>query len=354
MSLILNLMIFFLAGTLTMYLCYKPALDKYWQTLQPTVTALPLPYVLLLFIIGSGCAYFAVGSKDFIQPLTWGRMTLPCIAAAFIYIVSLLSEGWPYRIFVIAAVSMSVFLQPLGTDLQTADIPSWCIRLLLIGAASVFCLGARILNFLPHTFAIPDIITLLGLGIFALLGAVPQLIGLSAVLLAGILTAYLLLNFYEIKIDFDSGAATAINYLIITLILMNSGEFSFAACAILTVGFWAEIIGALWYKYILRNGGYLSENTAMFTAAQRQSAQLLSVNIFKIGAISTLIACFQLYAQNAYSLFIVALAIVIWLSEALRKPTAQARKLKDINREFIQELKQNIEETKNLFNKKDK
>lgn len=348
---IFNVIIFLLCGFLAMYSVYKPVVIKATQTLTPSLKSLPILYILPLYALGAIVAYFAADTHDFVEPLDFWRIFTPLCFAVLIYAVSLFFGGIVFYVTVAAAVGVTVWLQPLGIG-APFDLPHLLVRLLVFGFALVFCLSSRIMNALPHTYVIPNILILIGMIILSFIGAMPLYIALCAAALAGILFAYISLNYYDVTVELDDGACATVTYLICTLILMNLGEFCFPSCAIFTIVFWAELMVAIVNRLFVTHNGYLSENTYYYFAAQRLTLPVLVSNIVKIGIVLLFIAWFQLFSVNQYSLMIVALCITIWLNGILGKGGAEASSFKEINRAFVADLKQNFDDAKKLLTKK--
>ena len=115
---------------------------------------------------------------------------------------------------------------------------------------------------------------------------------------------------------------------------------------------WVEIVSAVWRRLFVTHSGMWRENTNYYEAAKIYTLQGLSANILRICVVLLFIGWFQLFAANQYSLLIVAFFLALWLNnlQGQRQPNS----LKEINREFVTELKQNIQETKELLTRKTK
>ena len=94
------------------------------------------------------------------------------------------------------------------------------------------------------------------------------------------------------------------------------------------------------------------ENTNYYWLASHTSAQLAVTSMAKISAVLLFLAWFQLFSVNSYSLPIVTFIIIYWLNGSIGN--AQKKTLKQINKEFVEGLKQNINETKKALKKKEK
>ena len=67
---------------------------------------------------------------------------------------------------------------------------------------------------------------------------------------------------------------------------------------------------------------------------------------------------FQLFSVNQYSLLIITFFVILWLNTTMGQNLLQTPKtLKEINSEFVKDIKQNLKETKETIlqmkNKKD-
>ncbi len=352
---LLNIVVFALFGFLAMYFIYKPVLNKYNQTLEFKPSMLVFPYIFGLYATCAVVAYFAVDTEDFVEPISLLRIFTPLIFAALIYASTLMFSLKVIYAITAIAVGITVWLQPLGVGNVFPYAPVW-VRLGVFVWALIFCFCTRIMNILPHTFILPHIIILGGLIMLALIGASPFYIAVCAAILIGISAAYLSMNYFNVVIDLDDGACVAMSYLVCSLLLMNLGEFCFPSCVILTTVFWAELVVALYNRFVVTHLGNLSENSNYFFAAQRHTLQTLSSAILKIGIVLLLLSWFQLFSVNPYSLPLIALLIVLWLDGALGRRENTPHTLAEINRKFVADLKQNVQEMKDFFNpdKKDK
>jgi len=354
-NMLLYIVVFALFGFLAMYFIYRPVINKYTQTLEIKLSSLAFPYIWVLYAACAVVAYFTVDLRSFVESLTLYRMLIPLIAAAVIYASTLLFSQKIICAVVAAALAITIWSQPLGVGNTFPLDPLW-LRLIVLFFAFIFCMGSRITNILPHTFVLPNIVILCGLILLALINSSPLYIAVCAAVLIGLLAAYLSLNYYTVTIDLDEGACVAISYLVCSLLLMNLGEFCFPSCMIFTLIFWAEMLVALYNRFLITHIGALRENTNYFFAAQRYSLQTLTSAILKVGIVLLFIGWFQLFSINSYSLIIIALLIVIWLDSSFGRRSDTPSTFADINRKFVADVKQNLQEVKKLFNpeRKDK
>ncbi len=336
-------------GFVAMFAIYSPLANKYVQTLQFKPYMLPMPYLWLFAAIGSVGAYFLAGDQDFVEPLNLLRLCLPLILAAAIYLMSLVGGKWLFSIMVTCCVAAVVYIQPIGLGSSFPNLPTGLVRGLLIAFGVFFCLFYYIMNSTLQALIVPTVTTLFGLCILSALGAAPLYTALCAAVMMGSLLAYLSINFHGAKIDMDNGACTTLAFLVFSMLVMHVGEYCFSACLIFTSVFWAELFFALWHRYVVTRAGVLQENTNFYSAGTKYSFHVLALNILKICTVNLFLGWFQLFSVNQYSLFVVALIIVLWLNCALGKQYAEPQTLKEINHEFVKNLKQNFQEAKDLI-----
>lgn len=343
-----------LFGFSAMYLLYRPRCNEISAGADFKMNMLPFPYIFGLYFLVAVAAYFLTDNADFVENLTLVRMLFPLIGAALIYLGFLYLQPSLFAAVVAAVVVFTVYLQPMEIGAPFTELPAWVVRLIIAGLAIIYCLGNRVMNLLPHIFIVPQIMVLFGLGVLSVIGAVPAYVGFCAAALIGILAAYLWFNYYELKMGIDDGACAAIAYITCSLLLFNLGEYSFPSCCVLTVIFWAELSAALWNKFVLRREGSLAENTNYYHGAEKYTVGMLVSGMIKINIVILFISWFQLFAVNQYSLLIISMALALWLDGTIGKPLGGISSIKQINKDFVKEVKQNIAEAKKVLTKKDK
>lgn len=344
----LNLLVFValvLIGLLGAMFIYTPISNKYAQTFDLKPYMLPFSYILTFYICGTLAIYYLLPRNDFIQTLTTARAFIPLLLASVIFISSMLFSRLTLALITFACVAFTVWLQPFGEGFPYPQIPVWAAKTLLTIFFAVFCIFYGVMNSLPQIMAVPTIIILLAVSILAALSAAPAYLALSAALIIGPLLGYLSVNLNTIKIPFDNGSCCALAYLTANILLLNASEFSFSSCLIFTNVFWAELLIALWNKFIIIKSGPLYEHTLYYQAAEKFNMQVLLINISRICAIGMFIGWFQLYAVNQYSLILVSLVVLLWLNYNFVNP-AETKNIKQINKQVLSDIKENFSDVK--------
>jgi len=355
MNTLILFMLLVAASFTLLFLAFTALAKKYARTEEFSFVMMPFPYIFTVYALGSGLLYLFLPNKDFIEPLTLIRVLVPLGCAAVIFLSHLLFSPIISGIILTACISGTVFIQPLGEGFLY-DFPSlWIARLLLVAFFTIFCFFYKILGYLSQTATTVSILILCCLAVLSFLGAAPSYIAFCAALLIGALASYLHVNFNSTEIYFDNGSLTALAYLICSLMLLDTGEFSFSSCLIFSSLFWAELIYALWNRLNQKNLS-LAECTSYAEAAQKYTMSGLLTGICKAGFICLFLGWFQLFSANQYSLFIVALVMLLWLNSTLAE-TNKKMSLKETNLNLIRSIKNNFNEAKDIFSsllKKDK
>ena len=345
----LNLIIFvafLLVGLLGAMFIYIPIANKYAQTFDIKPYMLPFSYILLFYICGTLAIYYLLPNNDFIQKLTTTRALIPLVLAAVIFISSMLFSRLTLALITFACVAFTVWMQPFGEGFPYQQIPVWAAKILLAIFFAVFCIFYGIMNSLPQIMTVPTIIMLFAVSVLSAFSAAPAYLALSAALLIGPLLGYLSVNLNIIRIPFDNGSCCALAYLVANILLLDVSEFSFGSCLIFTNVFWAELLIAMWNKFIIIKSGPLYEHTLYYQAAEKYNMQVLLINISRICTIGMFIGWFQLYAINQYSLILVSLAVLLWLNYNFLNPT-ETKNIKQINKQMLADIKENIFDVKN-------
>ena len=335
-----------------MWYLFAPKIKLFEKTLDMSISMLPFLYIWGFAALGMISGYFLSSNYDFVDSLTWKRILIPLGLSMVIYFAYIFLRPMLYRILIVACVAVMVSVQHIESVAIMPDFPVWAIQLIIFVLAAGFCLIAPVLNGLPHTFIVPSVAILFGLSLMSVIGAAPVYFAYCSAIIIGCLAAYLYLNFYTVKIEFDNPTCCATAFLICNLLVMNSGEYCISSCFMLTLIFWVEFIAAVWRRYFVTRSGLLIENTNYFWLATHASAQITVTSIAKICVVLLFLAWFQLFAVNGYSLPVVTFIIVYWLNGSIGN--SPKKTLKQINKEFVENLKQDIEETKKALQKKDK
>ena len=344
-------------GFCSMLLLYIPQIKRFNKILKLDFAMLPFPYMWIFYSVGLIGSYFFLDNIDIIVPIHFSRIVIPLLLAMVIFFASYIGSTLISTITIVVSLAITVYLQPLGNDFPYFIVNEFITKSILVLFFSVFCIFFRILNIIPHTIIIPSVIMLLGLTILSTLSASPLYISCCAALFSGSLLGFLNINKNEIVMPLDNATCCSIAFLLANLFLLDGAELSFPSCIVFSTIFWAEFITALWNKLFVTREISLEENTNYYKAANLYTLRILSFSITKICLFGIFLGWFQLFSVNQYSMIIVSTGILMWMNTSMGLATQQ-QSLKEINKNFINDIKQNITEAKktidSLSNKEDK
>lgn len=343
---------FLLFGFFAMYGIFLPLANKFVDSGKLSFQMQPILYIFLLFALGSIGAYYLVDNSDFVTPLGLSRIFIMLGLGALIYCAAFFFGEKARDVALVASIGVCVFLQPMENNFVPFGLNEYVFKTLAVIYFGIFCLGYKVLNVLPHTIVTITVNMLIGVSLLSAIGGAPVYLALVSAVLGGALCAYLGVNLHRIKIEFDSTSCLILAFLLSNIFILDMGELSFSSCLIFSMVFWAELVVAVWKRLFITKSGGLTENSHFFAAAQKLSLAVLMSNIFKVGIVCLFFGWFQLFSVNQYSMPLVSFFVVIWLNTSMGANLLETPKtLKQINSEFIQDIKQNFKETKETLSK---
>ena len=194
----------------------------------------------------------------------------------------------------------------------------------------------------------------IGFGILVLyfMGASPLALALIAITITGAMLALLTYNGFPAYIIPSDAFCQAVGFIGAWLLFKLSAEATPASALILITYFALEVAAALCRFVLPGNKASLKENTNYYQAViHGLSPQTVLFAIGKILMLLIILASFQLYAGNFFSLPFLGLIVCSMFVYRLRHWNEKDQTLKEINAEFVQDLKDGIQEIKDTFNK---
>lgn len=310
---------------------------------------------LLVFAGLSVIFYMAPTAYDIVAPVNGYVLPTVFATAAVLYVIYWLENAWLTQIAIFIASGLLSFLLPDEAMIFEGAIPLWAGRLFAALFTYAFVNGAKNINLLAGVFGIQVLAVSAGIGVLALFGGLPLYLGMMGIYFAGIWLGFLNLNWFPSKVYVNSGTCAAVFYILAWMILQGAAEFSAPSMLILCMYFIAEMIWALVQRFILNvKRTDFSENTATYGAFEKGlTVEAIGVSVVKINVVNGILALFQLYSVNMYSVPIFAFLINLWLLGILYNAGSNDTTLKEANREFIKGVKDGFENIKNTFKNKD-
>ncbi len=304
-------------------------------------------YMLGLFSLGSlSVAYFTPAFHDQIVSLSLSSVILTVFLAAFIYAAFTLDNPWILNGTIILSVIALLYLLPPENIVLSAAYPLLADRLILFAFLLFLTRASTILNAQNGIFLIYALTFCFGLMFMATLGGVPLILGGLAAVIGGILSGFFNINALREKIALNKGACISASFLLSALALYASAEYAFSATFILGSYLLIEFIWATANYFLHRhNSTELSQETAYnMLLSQNSSLYAVWIALAKIGLVNIILACFQLYAPNRFSLPIFALILNLWLLSRLLSAFEPPATFKAANKQLVDTIKQGIKE----------
>lgn len=288
--------------------------------------------------------------RDFINDIGYLQVAVPLLLAGGVYAVTLMpkiSRFTPAALLVAAGVS--VFVLPSDFLMFNGILPFWLDRACILLMWFLFSNFYYILNGVDglisaQTFSIGAAFLVLGA-----IDAIPLFYTMIAVSLLSISGSSLILSWFPARINFTQNSCRVLGFITGWLLVFSSAE-GLASCNVIFIAFYLlELVQAAIKKISLRDRyNNLTSNTVYYQAnVSGLSPTEICIFLFKLQTVFIIIGCFQLYSPNVYSLPILSLVLGAWFLNKLKNWQTPDKNLREINKDFIDDIRQNIEDIKN-------
>lgn len=290
-------------------------------------------------------------ANDFIFEINIFSVLIPLILGGGIYLCSLFQKTaklTPAAIFI--AVAVSVFLLPPEFLLFKGYLPFWLDRIVIIIFWSLFSNFYYILNGIDGLAASNTFSITMGFIVFGLLDAIPLYYALAALCLTAVSGSFLIFNWYPSRLNFTADSCKVLGFILGWLLIFSSTE-GLAPCNFILITFFIlELLQALIKKISLRDRyNSLTANTTYYQAnISGLSPTEICTFVLKFQILFIIFACFQLYTPNSYSLPFLSLIVGTWFLSKLKNWQTPNKGLHELNKDFMEDIRQNIEDIKNL------
>lgn len=305
----------------------------------------PWLYMFMLIFIGLSAVFFLTPDfNDIVIPLKAASLWILLGLSLIIYIAFLLETDWLFYLTVGICALILVFMIPDNVLLLGNLLPFWADRLITAAAVFVLTMSAQWLNNLPGIFAIQSLTITIGLCVIAIVGGISHVLGFSGACLTGIWLGYLHLNWFPERIKINNGACASAAFILSGLLLDGALEMAGPSMLILVMYPLTEIIWSLGRRYVfsVRQRDW-QDNTAYMSIADKGfTAETVGTAVAKIGSVNIVLACFQLFSANGFSIPLFAIAVDLWLLGMLYNSDEENPSLKEINRDFVSNVKEGL------------
>lgn len=319
-------------------------------------TFLKDPWLYIFFLTGVGllAIFFLMPNfNDVVVPLTITPLGVLLGLSLLIYVVFLLEEDWLFYLVLAGASLVLAFMIPDEVLLFEGLVPLRVDRLIVAAAVFIFTSLAQWLNGLPNIFTIQCLTITIGLFVMALVGGVSQILGFAGACLAGVWLGLFNLNQISGTGILNNGACAAAAFVFSGLLIDGALEMAGPSMVILIMYALSEGMWSIVCRYILgiKRLDWSDNTTYMSVADKGASIDAINTAVIKIGLVNVMLAGFQLFAVNAFSIPLFALAVNLWLLSMLYNADNKKQSLREVNRDFVSNIKEELKEIQQSFRK---
>ncbi len=344
-----TIIISFLASFSGFLIYLKKPLPEQYSFLEKNLAFAPF-YLICAFLF---CLIYLLvpTENDFINNISFAAVIIPMILAGIVYVFSLFQKTAKFTsLALLAAVAVSTFLLPEEFLLFKGNLPFWLDRLAIIAVWFIFSNFFYILNGIDGFLGSAAICVSGAFIVLGLLDAMPFFFTLTALCLTTVTAAFLIFNWFPSRLSFTTGSCRVLGFILGWLLTFTSSEGLAPCNLILITVFVLELLQAAFKKISLRDRyNSLTVNTTYYQAnISGLSPSQVCIFLFKLQTIFIILACFQLYMPNAYSLPALSLILGAWFLTKLKNWQTPDRSLSELNKDIIEDLRRNIDDIKKL------
>lgn len=310
-----------------------------------------IPFGIVSAVVFPLLYWLSPFSDDFIYGINFWSIAVPPLVALAVFGLPLLPklQKWGWLINLLAVIVCTLLL-PKEFLLCNGLLPFWADRLVIVIFWTLFSNFYYILNGLDGVLATENLTIGIGLTFLAVLGAAPYLFGIISLCFAVLCLTFMIFNWYPARLSLDNNGCRAVGFMLAWLIFINSAESSISCGIIFAMYYIVELLESAVKKLSLRDRYMkLTANTNYY---QANISGLPPCNViaflFKLQVVLIIIGCFQIYAPNSFSIPILALIITVWFLTRLVDWQTPKKTLKQLNKDFVEDIKQNLDDFKNI------
>ena len=350
LTILISLSIFLLSYAWFIF-CYN---EKITISSKLTFFKRPISAFIFLGFIGCITSYFIIPTQsDMLYKTSLLTPIVSFISATALYGLSHIIKSQKFIFLAtLAFCALNILILPPNFNFSNGLLPLYAEQIILIITWSLFAFLYNNLNNVDGVLNIQSISISIGLILMYVIGILPALYGYYAGSIVLILIAFSFFSSYPAKLHLSDSACRVIGFLIGWLCILSILEGNISCVAILTMYYIYEIIIATIKKLTFKAQYKMLKNNTFYSkvASSGISPRNICELISRINIMLILLAGFQIYSPNAYTIVIISFFMVFWI-------TARATSSENSNNHvlitgsLLSFLKKGYKETKNLSNK---
>lgn len=307
-----------------------------------------------LIAVSSGILSFIIPTNDFlfdlnpIEPITMLCLTL----AAFITYSwkKTSSKAW---ILPILSAAILYFFLPDDAYILSEQTYIWLNKLIICTLFGASCFLFKYINGIEGLSALQAVTIGFGIYMLTFFDAVPMLLGLTSLGVAGTFLALFSFNVYPARLNISNSAAASMGVFLSWMLVKCGQEASFPNASILAMFFLIEAAIAVAKKFsLLEKYQNIYANTFSYRAnIKGLPSNIIISSVVKISILMIVLNCLQVYSPNPFSIPLLAALIMLWFLNKLVNWDTPKQTLKEMNKGFVQDIKDGLSNVKKMIDK---
>ncbi len=289
-------------------------------------STLKQPLIGILFLGGISCIitfFITPNQNDAVYPTTITSLLSFLATATGLLFALRHTKSTPLHIMLILlACAINILLLPHDFTFSNGLLPPLAERVILCLAWILFTGFYYNLNGVDGVVSIQSLAVVLGLFLMFLIGIMPELYSGWNLNFACLLLALAFFTNYPSIISLDKVSCQTLGFIVGWLSLLATVEGNGSCVLILNMYYIYEVVVALFKKLnfqrqfkILMNNMFYNQLAAAGIAPQKICEFVSQTNLILI-----LLAGFQIYAPNQYTMVIVAFFTMFWITSRITSP----------------------------------
>ena len=296
----------------------KPKNTFFAACKQPVV-----PFGVLGFI-GCTLSYFLTNSiPDTLIPLFYVHLAVFFASVlCFILVCHYCSSNYVQYIALLALCLLNTFILPDDVNIFGYIIPSWAERIIVAIIWSLFAQMYFVINGVDGIVSLQSLSVCLGIMIITVLGMLPIAYGCYSGIFIALFLAFSLISNYPVSLSLTTSQSRALGLIIGWLGLLTALEGAGSCFIVLSMYYIYETILACVKRLSFQRQFKILSNNTFYAQLADAGISPKSIHnvISRINLVIIILACFQMYSNNEYTVPIVAFFMVFWLSSKIISP----------------------------------
>lgn len=323
---------------------------------RPTFNA---PFVavsaLLCFAVLASVFLFWEPS-DFISSVTPAAFAAPAVLLLFLAMLSLVFPQ-PQLQFILLALSCGGIVFGFDVFIRfSSQLPPLPNKILTAVLWLAICYFPRVINLNTGIVCIQTLTIALGALLLYFINALPLAVGMLAAYTAACFIGLLVAARNNPNLRISDLMCNLLGFLLGWLTVYASAEGAGSCFAVFAIYPLIEVIFALAQKLTFLPQFAIAKNNTLYLRMidADMTPSVLNRYLLRISAICILFGSFQAFAPNDYSIPVFCLLVVLWQLYRIYNWRELPSGLKETNKKFISDVKNNLQEISQILKDRDK